>query len=256
MSTAVTLTKIPNYSNWVSKKFIVVPGIIGLLFLGVSLFSPLWGIVAVLFLLVSAYFTYAWCRFSPQGGNVQSQILGLLMARVDWNGQGKVLDIGCGNGPLTIKLALRYSGAQITGIDYWGKNWDYSKTVCENNAAIEGVANQTNFQKASAAALPLDDESFDLVVSNLVFHEVGEVKDKRELVKEALRVVKKGGHFAFQDLFIEEHLYGKPEELVEAVKSWGITKVELVRTCDESFIPGLLKLPFMVGKIGILYGIK
>ena len=51
------------------------------------------------------------------------------------------------------------------------------------------------FQKASASKLPFADESFDVVVSNLTFHEVKDVKDKREVVREALRVVKKGGIF-------------------------------------------------------------
>ena len=80
--------------------------------------------------------------------------------------------------------------------------WEYSKAVCERNAEIEGVAGRMNFQKASAAALPFEDEHFDAAVRNLVFHEVGDVINKRELLREALRVVKRGGAFAFQDLFL------------------------------------------------------
>ncbi len=144
----------------------------------------------------------------------------------------------------------------MTGIDYWGKKWDYSKSVCEHNARVEGVGDHLEFQKASASELPFPDESFDLAVSNLVFHEVSQVKDKRQLVREGLRVVKKGGHFAFQDPFLIEAYYGKPEQLLALVKSWGISQVEFVKTCDAPFIPRLLKLPFMVGKIGVLYGIK
>jgi SAM-dependent methyltransferase len=89
-----------------------------------------------------------------------------------------------------------------------------------------------------------------------VFHEVGDTKDKRELIREALRVVRKGGRFAFQDLFLWERIYGKPDDLLAAVRSWGVTKVEFIRTCDADFIPAALKLPFMMGTIGILHGEK
>jgi SAM-dependent methyltransferase len=246
----------PDYSNWVSKKFIYVPGVLSLLLIVLSFWVPVFYLPATLFLLITLYFNYAYTRFSPQGGNVQAQIVDLLLARLDWDGLGSALDIGCGNGPLAIRLACRFPHARVTGIDYWGKNWDYSKSVCANNARLAGVAERLEFQKASASELPFADESFDLAVSNLVFHEVSQEKDKRQLVREALRVVKPGGHFAFQDLFLLETYYGKPDELVALVKSWGISQVEFVKTCDEPFIPHLLKLPFMVGKIGILYGIK
>jgi ubiquinone/menaquinone biosynthesis C-methylase UbiE len=112
------------------------------------------------------------------------------------------------------------------------------------------------FQKASAAALPFEDDSFDVIVSNLVFHEVGGVKDKKELLREALRVVKKGGHFIFQDLFLWKRIYGKPDELLETVRSWGIKKAEFINSSNSSFIPTVLKLPFMLGTIGIIAGEK
>ena len=144
----------------------------------------------------------------------------------------------------------------MSGFDYWGNNWDYAQKVCEQNARLEGVGDRTTFQKASASALPSEDGTFDLAVSNLTFHEVSDTKDKREVLREALRVVKPGGKFVFQDLFVWEAIYGKPDELVALVKSWGIRKVEFVKTCDAPFIPAFLKLPFMVGKIGILYGEK
>jgi hypothetical protein len=89
-----------------------------------------------------------------------------------------------------------------------------------------------------------------------VFHEVGDAKDKREVVREALRVVKTGGQFAFQDLFLEQRLYGEKDQLVSVIKGWGIAKVGFVRTCDASFVPTALKLPFMVGTMGIIYGEK
>jgi len=246
----------PEYGNWVSAKLIYIPGALTLVFLGFSVVLPALLIGTVLFFLPVVYFAYARHRFSRRGGDIQARIQDLLLDYLDWDGEGKVLDIGCGNAPLTIKIARKYSDAEVTGVDYWGKTWEYSKSVCERNAEIEGVAKRVTFQKASASALPFDDGAFDVVVSNLVFHEVSGVRDKRDVIKEALRVVRKGGVFVFQDLFMWKMVYGGVDDLLETIRGWGIERVDLVDTSDSEFIPKALKLPFMLGTVGVLHGRK
>lgn len=248
--------KKPHYGNWVSRRLVSMPILIGVALLVTALLFPMLILLAIVFLLIAAYFAYARRLFSAGGGNVQNKIYDLVLANLDWNGQGKLLDIGCGNAALTIKLAKKYPNAHLTGIDFWGLNWGYSKKVCEKNAAIEGVSDRTTFQKASALKLPFENGEFDAVVSNLTFHEVRDAKDKKELIREALRVLKKGGKFTFQDLFLVKKTYGTPEELVKTIKSWGISEVKFVDTHKESFIPRALRLPFMVGPIGIITGKK
>jgi hypothetical protein len=51
-------------------------------------------------------------------------------------------------------------------------------------------------------------------------------------------------------------IYGDPEDLVATIKSWGITKVEFIRTCDEEFVPRTMKIPFLLGSIAIIAGEK
>jgi SAM-dependent methyltransferase len=245
-----------DYGNWVSAKLVYIPGTVAFLFLGLSILLPALVIAAVIFFLPFVYFAYARYRFSPRGGNIQAKIQGLLMDYLDWDGHGNALDIGCGNAPLTITIAKKYPGSEVTGIDYWGRTWEYSRSVCVRNAEIEGVAGRVAFERASASSLPFGDKAFGLVVSNLVFHEVRSVRDKKELIKEALRVVKKRGSFAFQDLFLWKMVYGDVDDLLETIRSWGIESVEFVDTSNSAFIPRALKLPFMVGTIGILYGRK
>ncbi len=246
----------PDYGNWVSTKLVYVPGLIAAFLAALSFMIPLPLGFALLAFLCSAYFAYARYRFSPKGGNVQARIIELALSYLRWDGKGKAIDIGCGNGPLTIRLAKDYPDATITGIDYWGAAWEYSKSLCERNAQLEGVSQRITFQGASASKLPFDDETFDLAISNLVFHEVKDARDKREVIKEALRVLKKGGRFVFQDLFLLKRLYGEVDDLLETIRSWGIEEVEFVNTSKSKFIPKLLKLPFMVGRIGILHGKK
>jgi SAM-dependent methyltransferase len=255
----------PEYGNWVSTRFVVVPAIAAAVLLvlavGLYVFGLGWpagallaaGVVAA---LVAAYFGYARHLLAAAGGAVQARVQELVLDHLPWDGQGEALDIGCGNGPLAVALARRCPHAVVTGIDFWGESWEYSQSVCETNAACEGVAARVSFAKASAAALPFADDGFAAVVSNLCFHEVRGARDKRELVREALRVVEPGGAFAFQDLFGLKSAYGEIDEFLAVVRGWGVGRVEFLDTGHAEFIPRALRLPFMVGSMGLLYGRK
>jgi len=230
-----------------------MPILIGVALLVIALLFPLLVLLAIVFLLLAAYFAYARRLLSARGGNVQDKIYDLVLANLDWNGQGKLLDVGCGSAALTVKLARRYPNARLTGIDFWCHSRSHLE-VCEKNAATEGVDDRVSFYKASALKLPFEDGAFDAVVSSLTFHEARDAEDKKELIREALRVLKKGGKFTFQDLFLVKKTYGTPEDLVKTIKRLGASEVKFIDTHKESFIPRALRLPFMVGPIGIITG--
>jgi len=283
------------YGNWVSTRFITGPLLMAAVFVliavtghvvGISWLVPLAAVAAALAALVAVYFTYARRLLAANGGGVQARVQQLVLDHLDWDGcragvlvapsgaaldtggdlavphsrtggqPAGALDIGCGNGPLTVALARRFPQARVTGIDYWGESWEYSQDICEANAAACGVSGCTSFLRASAAALPFADGSFAAVVSNLCFHEVRDAHDKREVVREALRVLEPGGAFAFQDLFRLKSAYGTVDELLAAVRGWGVSSVEYVDTGRSAFIPVALRLPFMVGTMGVLHGKK
>jgi SAM-dependent methyltransferase len=246
----------PNYGNWVSKKVLYVCAITTIFLIGLSVLFWPFVIGVVLCIIPLIYLVYLYYEFSAKGGDLQSKIRCLILEHVGLDMAGRAIDIGCGNGALAIEVAKKYCKMQVIGIDYWSSRWDYSKRVCEKNASIEGVRERTTFQKASASILPFGDEDFDLAISNFVFHEVADSQNKREVIREALRVLKKGGKFAFQDLFRVKRLYGEIDDLLEAIRGYGIAEVNFINTSNSDFIPKALKLPFMLGSIGIIYGTK
>jgi SAM-dependent methyltransferase len=212
---ATTSEQQAQYGNWVSTKLILVPALLGLIFGGLAFLLPILGILGGFFLACTIYFAYAYRQFSPNGGDIQTKVLDLLLQRMgNWNGSGRVLDIGCGNGHLSIRIAKGFPQSEVVGIDTWGKAWEYSMAVCEKNAVIEGVAERVRFERGSAASLSFNDETFDMVVSNFVFHEVRNVRDKSKLIHEAWRVLKPGGWFVIQDLFLWKQVYGETEYLL------------------------------------------
>ena len=213
----------------------------------------LW-VLAGLWCLPFFYMTYLFYYFSVNNKEIQYKIWDLVIQKLPWNGQGKALDVGTGAGALAIELAKRFPESDVWGIDHWGKGWNYSKQQCEENAKYEGVADKIVFQKASASNLPFKDGEFDAIVSNFVYHEVRDTRDKRKLINESLRVLKKGGTFSLQDTFKNKRRYGITEDLIRQIKEWGIQQVNFIETVDEIAMPKLVKSELKT--MGLFYGVK
>jgi ubiquinone/menaquinone biosynthesis C-methylase UbiE len=251
-----------DYGNWVRKKILLILGLCAL-GMGTLIFIPLglaYKIIATtLFVIVFISFLlplYAYIMFSQNGGGLQEKIYNLAIQHLGKDLKGKFIDIGSGNGVLAIKLAQRHEIIEVTGIDYWGKDWEYSKSTCEKNAQLVKVENRVHFQKGDAALLDFADNTFDGAISNLTFHEVKSVADKKLVVQEALRVVKSGGSFSFVDYFFDEKYYGKESEFEQFLIDLNLTRFERKRLQEVIVLPTLLRHPKILGKVGILFGKK
>jgi ubiquinone/menaquinone biosynthesis C-methylase UbiE len=251
-----------DYGNWIRKKNLVILGLcalgmgaLTLIPLG-SLYRIVTTILFVVILISFLFPLYAYVMFSQKGGKLQEKVYNLIIQSLGTNIKGRILDIGSGNGVLAVKLAQQNREAEIVGMDYWGKDWEYSKSVCEKNAKLGEVESRVRFQKGDAASLDFAAETFDGAVSNLTFHEVRSVTDKRLVLQEALRVVKPGGAFAFVDYFYEDAYYGKNPEFENHLRNLGLSYFEYKRLGDLIAIPSLLKHPKIFGKVGIIYGRK
>ena len=178
----------------------------------------------------------------------------IVLSHLDFEGQGQLLEVGCGSGALSIRAALTWPDAQITGMDYWGVAYGYGQTMCEKNAESEGVGFRCAFRHGDANKLDFPDESFDAVVSNYVYHNVMGA-DKQALLLETLRVLKKGGVFALND-DMKPKMYGDMDAFVQKLRDMGYEDVRLIDTAQEAFGSRRRAAMMMLGDSRMLVGRK
>ncbi|MCR5774435.1 MAG: class I SAM-dependent methyltransferase [Lachnospiraceae bacterium] len=178
---------------------------------------------------------YAYGQFSYNGKRkLSKQIIEGTAGYVDIPEGGVGLDVGCGSGALTIACAKRNPRARMMGIDRWGKEYaSFSKELCERNSKAEGLKN-TSFSGGDATHLEFEDETFDAVTSNYVYHNISGVS-KQELLIETLRVLKKGGTFAIHDI-MSKGRYGDMKAFKEKLMAKGYEEVRLIPTDDGKFM--------------------
>ena len=176
------------------------------------------------------------------------QVHRVVLSHLDYDGDGKILEVGCGSGALAIRAALTWPKAKVIGVDYWGAVYNYSKMLCEKNAASEGVASHCVFQQ------DFPDESFDVVISNYVYHNVMGA-DMQKLLLESLRVLKKGGVFALND-DMKPKLYGDMEDFAQKLRDMGYEDVRLIDTAQEAFGSHRRAAMMMLGSSRLLVGRK
>lgn len=192
------------------------------------------GVIAVVFCGLTIWAVSMYRAFDYNGKRQMArQIIDGTASYVKLPEGSKCLDVGCGSGALGIAVGKRNPGAEIVGIDRWGKEYaSFSKGLCESNARAEGVSRIT-FRQGDATHLDFPDETFDAVVSNYVYHNIP--GNRQQYLLETLRTLKKGGTFALHDIFSRSK-YGDMHAFVEKLRDMGYSQVELIDTTDGRFM--------------------
>ena len=128
-----------------------------------------------------------------------------------------VLDIGSGGG-IDCFEASRLVGpaGRVIGIDMTDTMLD----IARKNAAVVAAnlgypASNVEFRKGLADAMPVEDSTIDLIISNCV---INLAPDKRKVFREIHRVAKPGGRFTISDIVSDQTV---PQYLVHDTQKWG-----------------------------------
>ena len=98
--------------------------------------------------------------------------------------KARILDVGCGPGEITSRVAELFADAELLGIDLEEEHLVLARQRCER------FGSRVRFQVGDALALPLPDAQFDLVICR---HLLQAIPNPRRAVEEMRRVARPGG---------------------------------------------------------------
>ena len=117
-----------------------------------------------------------------------------LILRLPADGVARVLDLACGPGDLTFRLALRYPEAEIVGIDLSPAM--LSRAALALDASPNELRRRISFFEEDMNQLPFDAASFDLITGGYALRNS---PDLEKSLNEIFRMLKPGGRAAFLD---------------------------------------------------------
>lgn len=131
-------------------------------------------------------------------------------ALIDVHAGQTVLDLGSGGG-IDVLLSARRVGP--TGKVYGLDMTDEMLALARDNQRKAGATN-VEFLKGTIEAIPLPDNSVDVIISNCVINLSG---DKDAVLREAFRVLKPGGTFAVSDVVVRGEV---PAAIRRSLELW------------------------------------
>jgi trans-aconitate 2-methyltransferase len=167
---------------------------------------------------------------------------------ISWNGNERVLDIGCGDGKVTNWIAENFTENMVIGIDI-------SETMIQF-ASSHYLAQNLNFFQADAAMLPFD-RQFEIVVSFSTLHWVLDQEAGLKSIFKALvpggraQILTYGKHpmnlsrlaerliysekwAAYFPEYIPQRVYYSPEEYTILLNKAGFIQINLITETSQT----------------------
>jgi ubiquinone/menaquinone biosynthesis C-methylase UbiE len=139
----------------------------------------------------------------------------------------RILDLGCGTGTLMLMIKRKYSDVDLIGLDIDSESLRLA--LRKSYKAKSSIA----LVKGSAIQLPYASETFDRVLSSLVYHHLRS-DQKVSSMQEVLRVLKPKGQFLLAD-------FGKPGNFIMSMMSRVLGKIEDVSDNVQGLMPVMMK---------------
>tara|TARA_B100002052_G_scaffold271400_1_gene272279 strand:- start:85 stop:849 length:765 start_codon:yes stop_codon:yes gene_type:complete len=135
---------------------------------------------------------------------------------IDWEGL-KILDVGCGNGDLSI--ALSQKGADVFGLE--------NDSIQAKKNSVHDITN-VRFLHGSAHEIPFESEYFDSVIFSKSLHHVP-ITLMDSSILETIRVLKKNG-FLF---VLEPDIHGTFYDLIKPFHDETRVRLKAIETLDN-----------------------
>lgn len=179
-----------------------------------------------------------WMYFGSKYGKVAER--NKLIDRIEWKGDERVLDVGCGRGLILVGAALKLKTGSAVGVDIW-QSQDLSGNRADvplKNAALEGVGDRVTVQTADMRQMPFQADSFDVVLSRAAIHNLYSKADRAAAIREISRVLRPGGRAVIAD--IRHHA-----EYAKTFREAGCRDVRLL----DSRLMSMLCMVFTMGSL-------
>ena len=150
-----------------------------------------------------------------------------------------VLDIGSGGGIDCFEASRRVGPAgNVIGIDMTDTMLEIARRHAPIVARNLGYASSNvEFRKGMAEAMPLENGSVDLIISNCV---INLAPDKHKVFREMYRVLKPGGRFTISDIVSDQLV---PQYLVHDTEKWGNCLSGALQVSE--YMGGMVKAGFL-----------
>ena len=112
------------------------------------------------------------------------------------DGSGKVLDVGCGSGRLSIALGRARPRLTFTGLDNFSADYIHGHGAenTERNFRLAGIADRATIRPGDMREMPFEPGSFQGAMSSAAIDHL-EAEGIRKTLREIHRVVEPGGQF-------------------------------------------------------------
>jgi SAM-dependent methyltransferase len=170
-----------------------------------------------------------WTSATPVGAHGDALVDRLL--QLVPSASGSILDVACGQGGTTHRLASHFSASKVTGVNLFQD---------QLRAARDRVPG-CRFARMDAARLAFVDGCFDVVICvEAAFH----FETREEFLKESWRALKPGGHLILSDILVTGPSMEIPDENVVSRAAYdglfqdvGFAALRVVSCRDRTWVP-------------------